>query len=151
MVILTQYFAADSKTAGKQVSARHALGLPRGSIRLLLLGGFIGLLAFLWNHSTQLQLPEDSDRLYALIALLLIGFFVGYVLTHVFRSPDGSLPAWLQDVQAWLALLAMLALAILVIVYGVINQSLETVGPLNVDQVEAGLAGLIGFYFGARS
>ena len=39
----------------------------------------------------------------------------------------------------------------LVIVYGVINQSLEAVGPLKVDQVEAGLAALIGFYFGARS
>src|SRR5262245_46214883 len=48
LVILTHYFAAHSHTMGKRVSTRHALGLPRGSVRLLLLGGFLALLAYLW-------------------------------------------------------------------------------------------------------
>src|SRR5205807_1282225 len=106
---------------------------------------------FLWKHSTKLKLPSDPDRLYAVIGLLMIGFFVGYVLTHLFRSPDGQLPAWLQDVQAWTALLAGVVLAMLVIVYSVINPSLEFAQKIDVDRVEAVLAGLIGFYFGARS
>src|SRR5690349_2802492 len=73
LVILTHYFSAHSRTMGKQVSSRHALGLPRGTVRLALLGGFIGLLAFLWKHSPQIELPPNSDQLFAVIGLLLLG------------------------------------------------------------------------------
>src|SRR5262249_30393251 len=103
--IIVHYLTAHSRTQGTTVSRRHALGLPRGTVRLLLLVGFLGLLVFLWKNSAQLELVQ-SDLLFQLIALLLAGFVVGYLLTGLFRAPGGELPAWLQDVQAWLALLA---------------------------------------------
>jgi hypothetical protein len=148
LFILVHYIAAHARTQGTAVSRRHALGLPRGTIRLLLLVGFIGLLMFLWQNSAQLEVVQ-SDLLFQLIALLLAGFVVGYLLTGVFRSPDGHLPAWLQDVQAWLALLAAIAMVILVMIYSVINPSLAEQPKIPVDKIEAGLAALIGFYFGA--
>jgi hypothetical protein len=150
LMILTHYFTAHGKTQGKAVSSRHALGLPRGSIRLLLMGGFIGLVAFLWKNTAKFD-PLEGDKLFQLIALLLAGFFVGYLLSGVFRTSSGELPSWLQDVQAWLALLAVIGLVVLVLVYAVINPSLAEEQSLNVERIEAGLAALIGLYFGARS
>jgi len=150
LMILTHYFTAHGKTQGKAVSHKHALGLPRGTIRLLLMGGFIGLVAFLWKSTAKFETLE-GDKLFQLIALLLAGFFVGYLLSAVFRAPGGDLPAWLQDVQAWLALLATVGLGVLIIVYVVINPSLAEQQALPVDRIEAGLAALIGFYFGART
>lgn len=155
LIILTHYFTSHSKTMGKGVGSRPALGLPRGTIRLVLLGGFLGLMAFLWKHATDaptskpLKMPENVGQLFAVIGLLMVGFFIGYIITHLFRAPSGEVPAWLQDVQAWLALLAAVALGVLVIIRGVINPTLTM--PINVDNTEAVLAALIGFYFGARS
>jgi hypothetical protein len=150
VMILTHYFVSHGKTQGRAVSQKHALGLPRGTIRLLLMGGFIGLLAFLWKETAKFDVRED-DKLFQLIALLLVGFFAGYVLSGIFRSSSGELPAWLQDVQAWLALLAVVGLGILIVVYAVINPSLAEQQALDVERIEAGLAALVGFYFGARS
>ncbi len=151
LVILTHYFAAHGKSVGPQVSKRHALGLPRGSIRMLLLSGFMGLVAFLWYHSPKLELPGDTKRLYTLVGLLMGGFLVGYVVTGIFKLPTGQVPAWLQDVQAWLALLAVIGLGVIVMIVTVINPSLSENEPVAVDTIETGLAALIGFYFGARS
>src|SRR5437899_65506 len=111
LFILVHYFAAHGKHAvpGQQ----HALGLPRGTIRFVLLGGFAGLLTFLYKNSTEFEMP-NGQRLYTLIALLMAGFFIGYVLTSLFRTSTGDLPAWYQDVQAWMALLAGIGLFILV-------------------------------------
>jgi hypothetical protein len=152
VLILVHYYAAHGKTLGSGVSKKHALGLPRGSVRLIMMGGFIGLLFYLWHTHAKFDVKEmSSERLFQLIALLLAGFFVGHLLTAVFRAPGGYLPAWLQDVQAWLALLAALALGIIVLVYTVINPGLDPDKQLVVDHIEMGLAGLVGFYFGARS
>jgi hypothetical protein len=152
VLILVHYYAAHGKTLGSAVSQKHALYLPRGSVRLLMMGGFIGLLFYLWHTHATFDVKEMSgERLFQLIALMLAGFFVGNLLTAVFRTPGGYLPAWLQDVQAWLALLAAAGLLILVLVYTVINPGLEPDKQLVVDHIEMGLAGLVGFYFGARS
>ena len=47
--------------------------------------------------------------------------------------------------------LAIVALVVLVLLYGVINPSLAGEQKLPVEHIETGLAGLIGFYFGART
>ena len=151
LFILVHYFASHGKTAGLTVSHKHALGLPRGTIRLVLMGGFAGLLTFMWKHQTEIVMPKDGLRFYLLIGLLLGGFFLGYVLTKLFRSSSGDLPAWYQDIQAWLALIAAIGLMVVAIIYGVINASVEEDRQLTIEQIEAGLAGLIGLYFGARS
>jgi len=150
LLILAHYFAAHGKSVG-HVKQRSALGLPRGSIRFLLIGGYLGLAFYLYHNNSAFELPP-SGPFFFLIALLLSGFFVGYVLTAIMTVLGGGrLPAWFQDIQAWFALLGLIGLVILVMVYVIINPSLAEGSRLNVDQLEAFLAAVIGFYFGARS
>jgi hypothetical protein len=151
ILILAHYFAAHGKTVGRAVSERSALGLPRGSVRFLLLVGYVGLAYYLYHNESQLTLPGKSSAFFLLTTVLLGGFFLGYVLTKVMSGPGGTLPAWFQDIQAWAALLALIGLGIIVIVYTVINPSVSADQRLNVEKIETALAGLIGFYFGARS
>ncbi|MBI1917471.1 MAG: hypothetical protein HYS12_22455 [Planctomycetes bacterium] len=150
LLILAHYFAAHGKSVG-HVKERSALGLPRGSIRFLLMAGFLGLAYYLYRTDTAFEVPA-SGPFFFLIALLLSGFFVGYLLTSLIAFLGGGrLPAWFQDVQAWFALLGLLGLVILVMVYVIINPSLAEGSRINVDQLEAFLAAIVGFYFGARS
>lgn len=150
LLILAHYFAAHGKSVG-HVKQRSALGLPRGSIRFLLIGGYLGLAFYLYHNNSAFELPP-SGPFFFLIALLLSGFFVGYVLTAIMTVLGGGrLPAWFQDIQAWFALLGLIGLVILVMVYVIINPSLAEGSRLNVDKLEAFSAAVIGFYFGARS
>ena len=150
LLILAHYFAAHGKSVG-HVTERSALGLPRGSIRFLLMGGFLGLAYYLYHTGSVFESPPSGDFIF-LVALLLSGFFVGYVLTSLMTFLGGGrLPAWFQDVQAWFALIGLLGLLGLVMVYVIINPSLADNAPLKVDQLEAFLAAIVGFYFGARS
>jgi hypothetical protein len=116
-----------------------------------MLAGYLGLAVYLYRQGTSFEIPPTGPFFF-LIALLLSGFFVGYLFTTVIATLHrGTLPAWAQDFQAWIALLGIIGLAILVMVYVIINPSLVEESKLNLDQVEAGLAALVGFYFGARS
>jgi hypothetical protein len=54
-----------------------------------------------------------------------------------------------QDLEAWLALIAVIGLCIVGLIYLVINPSLERPG--NIPNLEGFLATIVVFYFGARS
>ena len=58
---------------------------------------------------------------------------------------------WLQDVEAWLALLAVLLLTLEVLFQLVINPTLPPDRQINLPHLENVLASIVGFYFGARS
>ena len=151
LLILAHYFAAHGHSIGYEIGGRHALGLPRGSLRLLLLGGYTGLAVYLYHRGSSFEVPPTGP-FFLLVALLLSGFFIGYLFTGLAAGlHGGTLPAWAQDFQAWIALLGVIGLALLVAVYVIINPSLVEETKLDLDQVEAGLAALVGFYFGARS
>lgn len=150
VLILVHYFATHSRTQGKSVGSRSALGLPRGTIRIGLLAGFAGLVAFLYQGEAQFATELSGMKIMQMLGLMMGGFFVGYLISGIFRTSTGDLPAWLEDVQAWAALLATVGLVILVMIYSVINPSLED-RPINADLIESGLSALIGFYFGART
>jgi hypothetical protein len=150
LLILAHYFTAHGRTVGRSAGESPALGLPRGSIRLLLMGGYLGLAGYLYSSGGELTMPA-SGPFFLLVALLGSGFFLGYLINALVGGRSGHAPAWFQDIEAWLALLAVIALAILVMVYVVINPTLAKDMQINVDQVEAFLAAVVGFYFGARS
>jgi hypothetical protein len=151
VLIIAHFFTAHGHTIGSQVSTRSPLGLPRGSVRLLLLAGYLGLAFYLYKNQPAFELPATGPVL-LLLAVLLTAFFVGHILTAMMRTvAGGTLPAWFQDVQAWFALLGLLLLGVVVIVRLVINTSLPTEKQLDLDTTEAILAGVVGFYFGARS
>ena len=59
-------------------------------------------------------------------------------------------PAPYQDVEAWVAILALLGLGIVVLIH-LINRSVAAENKISLDVAQAVLSGLIGLYFGARS
>jgi hypothetical protein len=152
VLIVAHFFAAHGNTIGPHISTRSPLGLPRGSVRLLLAVGYIGLAVFMYLHS-YLQFTEPAKGQEALLLLLLVtGFFLGHAITGgVWMLSGGTLPFWFQDVQAWVALLALLGLGILTMVHLFINPTLQTQDRVDLPNLEAFLAAAVGFYFGARS
>jgi hypothetical protein len=151
VLILAHFFAAHGKTIGAHVSQRSPLGMPTGSVRFLLLAGYLGLAYFLYSTKPEFQMPETGPVL-LLLAVLLSAFVLGHWLTGVMRALGGGVvPAWFQDVQAWFALMGLLLLGIVMIVRLVINTSLPFEKQVHPETMEAILAGVVGFYFGARS
>jgi hypothetical protein len=150
-LIVAHFFAAHGNTIGPHISQGSPLGLPRGSVRFVLLVGYIGLAAFLYHIQPTFDYPPQGDFV-LLLLLLFSAFFLGHILTLLFRRVGGGfLPPWFQDIQAWVALLAMLILVILFLVHIFINPSLSAEMQLDLPKLNAALAALVGFYFGARS
>src|SRR5262249_43390616 len=106
---------------------------------------------YMWHNSLSFRLPETGPVI-LLLLVLASAFFVGHFITGFMRRLGGGiLPAWFQDIQAWFALLSLLLLGVEVIVRMVINTSLPWDKQLDLKSAGAVLAGLVGFYFGARS
>jgi hypothetical protein len=151
ILILGHFFAAHGNTIGKRVSYRSPLGLPSGSVRLLLLAGYLGQAVYLYRTHAEFELPKTGDVV-ILLLVMISAFMLGYFLTHLIRAVSGgTLPAWAQDMQAWFALLALVVLGLILLVRLVINPGVSEMVQIPLDQAEAVLAGLVGFYFGARS
>ena len=94
--------------------------------------------------------------LYALLlVVVLICYFVGMILTGVVRRGWGDPPpAPYQDIEAWVAMLALVGLGIIVLIHLVRGSlSPESRDQLagTLDMAQAIVSGLIGLYFGARS
>ena len=150
VLILASFFAAHGHSIRAHLEQKSPLGLPRGSIRFLLLTGYLGLAVFLFRTQPKFEYPSSSAVI--LLLVLISGFFVGHVATGGVRILCGGvLPFWFQDVQAWTALLAMLCMGVLLIIQLFINTSVSLEQRIDLPFVEAILAALVGFYFGARS
>jgi hypothetical protein len=152
MLILAHYFAAHGNSIGKKDGSSSALGLPRGTIRFLLLAGYLGLAWFLFKERGELDFdtPPKAD-LILFLALILTGFFVGHLLTVLVRwLSGGTLPPWFQDIQAWLSILSLVGLGVLVLIHVFINDRVDPAYRIGIN-LDVGLATLVSFYFGARS
>jgi hypothetical protein len=120
-------------------------------VRFLLLAGYLGLAAYLFHTQPAFEVPVQK-AFFLLLLVLFSGFFFGHLLTAAVRGVSGgTLPFWFQDIQAWVALLSMGVLAVLMIIELFINPSLSLENKIDMPTLEAILAGLVGFYFGARS
>jgi hypothetical protein len=152
-MILGHFFAAHGNSIAGEGSQGNPLHLPRGSIRLLILGMLIATVAYEYAKDPDAlgkQLTgamEEAQKLPMLPVVLLGGFFLGVIL-HTLVGRHFT-PYWFKDVEAWVALLAFLGLGIEVMIHLVINPTLET--PLRPYTWQAILAAIITFYFGARS
>jgi hypothetical protein len=147
------YFAHRSHARGSDRSLKHQpLWLPRGSVRLLVLGGLTGACVYCyvtdpegftaqWRASMQ-SLPE-----YPLLpVLVLLGFLFGAVLRMLIGA---YAPPFWQDLEAWLSLIAVLLMVVATMIHLVINPSLSQ--ELNLPVWEVILATVVAFYFGERS
>jgi hypothetical protein len=152
VLILAHFFAAHGSSIGPHLGTRSPLGLPRFTLRFLLVAGYIGLGVYLFTHNQMEFAEPQMGKQVLLILLMMTGFLLGYVITGVVRTfSGGTLPYWFQDVQAWIALIALLILGALAMLYVFINPTLDLDKRVDVPNLEAVLAAIVGFYFGARS
>jgi hypothetical protein len=151
ILVLVHYFTAHGKSIGPQVSRRSPLGLPRGCVRFVLIAGYLGLAYFLYKTHPEFEAAPTAE--YAMpMALLLSGYLLGHIISGALTRLGGGVPpAWYQDFEAWVALLAVIGLGIIVIVRLLINTTLPMEDRLDIQLLETILAAIVGFYFGARS
>ncbi|MFM7149396.1 MAG: hypothetical protein ACKO23_06100 [Gemmataceae bacterium] len=151
LLMLAHFFVAHGRSIGPAVSDRSPLGMPRGSARFLLMGGYLGLAYFTYRQNLSFQLPTTGP-IFLMLAVLLTAFLTGHLLTDiVYRITSGDLPSWFLDIQAWIALVGMILLGLILLFRLVINLSVAPDRQVNLDIMEIALAGIVGFYFGARS
>jgi hypothetical protein len=151
-LILAHFFAAHGNSIRSHPEERSPLGLPRGFFRFVFVAGFVGLIVWLYYEHQNFEPPPMSSVANPLV--LLAGFFLGVCIARVvhFTSGDQGPPFWFQDFQAWIALLAVIALVVQVVVFVFINPTVsEDLQVLKDGKWDGVPAALIGFYFGARS
>lgn len=153
VLILVHFFTAHGHTIGRHISGASPLGMPGGLIRFVLAIGYIGLSVLLLYNGADFDLPEKGALWSLLLELvvLLVSYFAGMLVTSLVRMVWGEPPpAPYQDLEAWVAILALLGLGIVVLLH-LINRNLAAESKISLDVAEAVLSGLIGLYFGARS
>jgi hypothetical protein len=154
-LIVGYYFAVRGHTPDDELY-KPPLYLPRGIIRFLIVVGSIAVLGWGFYKDPNLmeKLRPDMEAQPYLPVVLLGAFFLGVVVSRVsnalLRGPAG-LPAWYQDVQAWVSLLAVLGLAVEVLIQLLIYPHVEPEHRVDLPYWQAILTGIIAFYFGARS
>jgi hypothetical protein len=152
LLIVAHFFAAHGNSIRAQPEERSPLGLPRGFFRFIFVAGFAGLIAWLYYQHQGFEPPPVGSTADPLI--VLAGFFVGVCIARIVGWTSGAqvLPFWFQDLQAWVALIAVFALAIQVIVLVFINPYVSEGRQLFTEgHWEKWFAAIVGFYFGARS
>jgi hypothetical protein len=158
-LILGHFFAAHGHSiAGAASGPGHPLHLPRGTLRTVIILGFIGVLGYRyyvtrdWQSLLRLSPPIVEQPYLPLV--LILAFFFGVLVANIIhrgmmRSPGGW--PWVQDLEAWVALLATLGLGVEIIIQLVINPSLDPAKQLSLPGWQMVLASVICFYFGVRS
>jgi hypothetical protein len=151
MILL--FFFAHGKSISSEEGQSAPLGLPRGTFRVLILLGTVavcGLHYYLYGHFPLQRLkplPEQLNQWPLLLAWLVGGVALGWL---VGRGPWRRSYVFM-DLQAWVALLAMLGLGAEIVIVLFINPSLKTDVKLDLSTWECVLTGVVAFYFGSRS
>jgi hypothetical protein len=156
-LVIGSYFGA--RSANRAAGESPPLYLPRGSIRLIIILGFVGVVTWgIYQNPGFLDrmtptLPQVKEQPF--LPLVIFGaFFAGVIisaLAHMVLAGPTGLPAWYQDIQAWVSLLAVLGLGAEVIYQLVILPGLEPESALKLPHWQSILSGIVAFYFGARS
>lgn len=127
--------------------------LPPFLVRLIIIAGLMGTVAYLYStdpDGLKRKWEASIDMIRAdwyLPVMLLTGFFVGVVLRSIVGRNNP--PIFIQDLEAWIALIGVIGLCIAGFIHLVINPSLRN--PINFPNLEGFLAVVVVFYFGARS
>jgi hypothetical protein len=140
-IIMGHYFAARQ---AKNVDGPSPLYLPRGTIRLLLFGGFFAVaIAVLGRDGFSVN--------EAWVTLTLVGGFMLGVLTNALLGRR-RLPRVVEDVRAIVSLAA--GVALIVLVFDLWRPPAEWThfqSYLVKYKAEDVLAAIVGFYFGSKS
>ena len=145
------FFAAHGRSIASQETSRHSpLGLPRGSIRGIILLGTVAVVAWCIHSDPDLlirRLTPTATQLpqwpYLLMALLG-GFFLGWIIR---LGPWKGL-YWFQDVQAWISLVAIVLMGAEIVIRLFIRPNMDQ--EFDLPLFEKILVGIVAFYFGVR-
>ena len=152
LALILLFFGAHGHTIGRHLGdGRSPLGLPRGTVRALILIGTAAIVGWLYYSKPDQfveRLTPDSHRLseWPMLVLASIGAFtLGYLVR---LGPWRSTPGF-QDSLASLSLVAMLGLVAETVIVVFINPNVLT--GLDLKVWEGILTAAVAFYFGARS
>lgn len=128
--------------------------LPGGTVRLFVILALVGcigwLLLFRPSDGLRFQFERSFDefkKMWWLPLLLFSCYLIGVMVRTVIGQTKPS--PGLQDFEAWISLIALLAIAVAGIIHLVVNPSLEQ--KLYLPTWESGVGSVIAFYFGERS
>lgn len=130
---------------------QNPLWLPRWFFRAIIVIGFVATLGWrIYDNPDQLQRfltpsPEQMKQWPWLLAALAGGFVFGRLLAS---GPWQNYPMF-RDIQAWIAVLAMLGLGAEILIITVIDSSVPQ--QLDLPLWRSILTGIVACYFGVRS
>jgi hypothetical protein len=154
-LVIGSYFG--NRAAAHQSGESPPLGLPRGSIRFLIIVGFLAVCGWGWYNDRDFfsNIRFDQAAEQPFLPFIIFGaFFLGTVVTtmaHAVLAGPAGLPYWYQDLQAWVSLIAVLGLGAEVIYQLVIKPGLDPATAMELPQWQTILSAIVAFYFGARS
>ncbi|MGF1578176.1 MAG: hypothetical protein ACFCD0_02310 [Gemmataceae bacterium] len=153
-LMLGSFFAAHGTSIARG-QEKGPLGLPHGSIRLVLFVVLIGVIVWKlissadgWERQFANTIEAMSHQPYMIFAVLG-GFFVGIIIKTLVGRDSQSVAY--QDIMAWISLVAMGCLVLSYVIELLVNPSLQTHNRLEMPKTYGGFAAIIAFYFGARS
>jgi hypothetical protein len=153
MIVLAHYFTSRrfvqlSPTLREQLEAegaieadRNPLHLPRHSIRLLIIGGFVGLAVYL--HRQGRLFEPQSIAILGTVGAYLFGVVVRWLRPLLFGE-GRELPAWWVDTKALVTILVVAA-TVAIQLLGLAPQL-----PFAIGHLENVTMGVVLFYFGSR-
>jgi hypothetical protein len=157
-IMLGHYFAARRAPTLEQNGGPPPLYLPRGTLRLMFLAGFVTVGVVLARNG---RLTSAENQPGAVTLILVGGFLIGVVVSKISAWWVGrghSIPRYVEDVRASVALVAALLLVTLVWnhAFGFLphpRPGLEHSIHLHIGRygLEHVLTAIVGFYFGSRS
>jgi hypothetical protein len=153
-LILGHFFAAHGVTiAMRDDPSPSPLHLPGGVVRVLIVLALIGCIGWkLYDNPAGLKAQFEAS-LTALqndpyLPLVILGAFLLGVIVRSIVGRAKPPAAW-QDFEAWISLIALVGL----VIAGVIHLGISMTLPewLHLPTWEAGVGGVVAFYFGERS
>ena len=148
------YFGARGKARSHDTPPLY---LPKGTIRILIIAGFFGIMGYavFRDPSAFYSKPmlSDADKKESLlmptvmVAAFLFGVIVNAIAGKVLKGAEG-MPAWYQDVQAWVSVLAVLGLGGQILLEVIVFPTMAE--PPSLPQVQGVLSAVVAFYFGQR-
>ena len=155
-LILGSYFGARSSMPHVKGGEPHPLFLPRGSIRALIIIGFIAACGLGYHHDREffyrIKLGHASSQ--PLLPFLLFGgFFLGAAVNWIagllLKRPTGMPVSGIRTCWVWVSVLAVFGLAFEVIYQLVVVPASASSSEL--PQWQGILAAIVAFYFRART
>ena len=145
------FFASHGRSiAPEGTTHRSPLGLPRGSIRGIILVGTVAVIVWCIKSDRELLIERLTPNLQQLqqwpylLGALLGGFFLGWII----RLGPWKGVYWFQDVQAWISLIAIVLMGAEIVIRLFIRPNMDQ--EIDLPLFEKILVGIVAFYFGVR-